>query len=131
LRTISAATAADEVGFLEQRAGGDDRPGDLDFVERQHVDDRRGTPFGARQLVGEAAADVALGADHQTQEDGIQQRLDLVVGGDLAGIASLAQVDDAQQEALAVRRSAASGEFQQAFAAHRDAQPGPPFCRQG
>ena len=35
---------ADQVGVLEHRAGGDDRPGDLDLVEGQHVDQGRRAP---------------------------------------------------------------------------------------
>ena len=64
---------ADQRLVLQQRAGGDDRPGDLDVVVGQRLDQPRRRPLGARQPLGQPRADVALGLADQRQE----QRLDL------------------------------------------------------
>jgi hypothetical protein len=118
---------ADEVVLLEHRTGGDDRPGDLNLVEGQHIDQGGRRPVGGGELLGQAAADVALGLDHQLHEDRGQQVLH---GGDLVsrrGFTGVAQVDDGQQQALAVGGRPALGEVQNAVATRGEAQAGSPI----
>ena len=65
---------ADQVLVLQQRTGGDDRPGDLDVVAGQGLDQPRRRPVGAGQPLGQPRADVALGLADQGQEDAPRPR---------------------------------------------------------
>jgi hypothetical protein len=57
-------------------------------------------------------ADVALGLDHQSHEDGIEQTLNIRVGGRANGLAGFAKFDDSGQQPFAVARIAAARQCQ-------------------
>ncbi len=102
---------AHQVWILQNGAGRDDRPGDLDVVEGQHIDQGGGRPGGGGQLLGQPPADVALSLHHQAHEDRGEQGLDRRRAHHrLRAFAGVAQVDDGQQQALAVLYRAAPGE---------------------
>ncbi len=113
---------ADQVAILQHRAGGDDRTGDLDVVQRQHVDQGAGRPGGVGQLFGEPAADFALGLDHQAHEDVVQQRLHRLGVQGARAIGAVAQVGDGEEQPLAVSRRARLGQLQQAVGLGGDVQ---------
>jgi hypothetical protein len=97
---------------LQDRAAGDDRAGDLDLVEGQDVDQGGRRPGGVGQALGQAGADVALGLDDQAHEDRVEQDLDLGRRGLALGLAGVAHVHDAGEQALAIVRLAAAGQGQ-------------------
>jgi hypothetical protein len=88
---------ADQVGVLQQGAGGDDRASDLDLVQRQHVDQGGRGPVDAGDSLGQGHADVPLGLSRQGQEDVAEQRADLG-----RRTCRLAKRGDLQQQPLAV-----------------------------
>jgi hypothetical protein len=98
----------DEVRILEDGAAGDDRPGDLDVVEGQDVDQRRGRPVGGGDLLGQPETDVELGLEDQVEEDLGQEGLD-PRGAKLVRTA-VAEVHQANEQPLAVRHVTALGE---------------------
>ena len=118
---------ADEVVVAEHRALGDDRTGDLDLVEGQHVDQGRRRPGRVGQLLGQTVADVALRLDHQAHEDRGQEGLDAGGAHRRFGVGRVAQVGDRQEQAFTVSRSPTLGEVEQGVVGERDAQAGSPF----
>ena len=98
---------AQQVLIAEQGAGGDDRAGDLDLVEGQHIDQGQRCPVGAGQAFGQGFANVMLGLARQGHENLGQDRRDFGTGR-----RRVAKGGDPEQQPLAVVGGAAFRESQ-------------------
>ncbi len=112
----------DQVAVLQGGAAGDDRPGDLDLVQRQDIDQRPGRPARARQLLREAVADLALGLHDQGHEDVVEQSLDRVGVQGADARSAVAQVRDGQKQSFAVPGAAGLRELHQPLGLTGDIQ---------
>ena len=113
---------ADQILVVQQGAGGDDGAGDLDVVEGQDIDQGGRRPVHMGQLLGQAAADIPFGLDHQAHEDRIEQILHRWRGHDLGAFGHVTQFHDRQQQSLPVRGRSTPGQAEDLFRPREHAQ---------